>query len=222
MSEGIPQALLFDLDGTLVDTAPDFLAAINALRAEHNYPPCTLEDVRALCSYGALTMVSRALDIAIEHVDEPLRQHFLQLYTHQNGTEATLFHGTEALLERLEAMGVRWGIVTNKPEFLAIPLLAELLPQTPACLVCPDHVDTPKPAPDGLLLAASQLGLATETCVYIGDAVRDSEAAAAANMPFITAAWGYLDMADDPREWHSSGILASPDEILSLLDDALL
>ena len=153
------KAVVFDLDGTLLDTAPEFIEVVQALRAEHGLPPMDHNAIRAVVSDGARAMVSLALDLPQDHPDfEDRRQRFLEIYAQDIGRATRPYPGIETLVRDLESAGIRWGISTNKPSYLTEPLLQRLgMQPPPASVVCPDHVSQPKPHPEPLLLNCSQL-----------------------------------------------------------------
>lgn len=206
-------AVLFDLDGTLVDTAPALAAALNTLCQLKGQPPLAYEQIRPVVSRGGAALVALAFaDGRTSEQRETLRLEFLQLYAerlHRQPQESSLFTGMPALLDRIEKRGWRWGIVTNKPAWLTAPLLEALeLTERPGCLICGDQVSRPKPDPEALLLACQQLGCTPQRTVYIGDAERDIQAGRAAGLKTLVAAYGYLDADDDPAGWAADGIVA--------------
>lgn len=199
------RAVLFDLDGTLLDTAPDFVTVVNLLRAEHGREPLPAEPIRRTVSHGARALVRLAFGIRDEDPGfEPLRQRLLALYEAHLLVDTVPFPGITALLRELAAHGVRWGVVTNKPSYLAEPLLARARLEPPAdVLVCPDHVSRTKPDPEPLLLACARLGCAVTEAVYVGDHARDIEAGRNAGMSTIAATYGYLESDDVVSEWQA-------------------
>ena len=209
-------AVLFDLDGTLLDTAPDMAAAINALRVEQGLEPLPFATVRPFVSHGANALVR----LAFPEVPEPefgvLRERFLAIYRECLAAETTLFAGMEDLLGALEGARVPWGIVTNKPTWLTEPLLEALeLRARIGSLVCGDTFPERKPHPRPLLHAASELGIAPQSCVYVGDAERDIVAARAAGMFSLVARFGYIGPADDIHAWSADGHIDSPLDVLN-------
>lgn len=215
------ECVLFDLDGTLIDTAPDFIKVVNRLLEEHGKPSIPAHLIRQTVSDGARALVKLAFAIEEGHRDfRPLNQRLLDLYYQQlQTTEASLYPGIEQLLEKLEAAGIAWGIVTNKPEKYCVLLLEKLnLLDRCKALVCPDHVAERKPNPESILLACQQLGCSTERTVYIGDHIRDIQAAKNADVIAIAATYGYL--ADDTKveEWYADFVLQSSEQTESLLN----
>lgn len=215
--------VLFDLDGTLVDTAPDLGHAANRVRAELGLPALPLMQYRAVASAGARGLLRVALDLTPEHPDYPLRRDsFLAHYRANLARSSRLFPGLTQVLLALELAGRRWGVVTNKPSWLTEPLMRELaLADRAACTVSADQVPRPKPAPDSLLLALERLQLSAADCVYVGDDRRDIEAAQAAAMPCIAAGWGYLGEDTAITAWGADHLAATPSELAQLLSRPL-
>ncbi|NKF22677.1 phosphoglycolate phosphatase [Solimonas marina] len=214
-----PKVVLFDLDGTLVDTAPDLGHAANLIRAERGLPPLPLADYRPVASAGARGLLGKALGITMDDPEFPaLRAQFLDRYRDNLTRESRLFDGMEALLAAIGARGARWGIVTNKPSALTGPLLDGLqLTARSAVSISADEVARAKPAPDALLHACERLAVAGHDCWYVGDDKRDITAGRAAGMHTIAADWGYLG-ADEPiDEWGADRIAESPQQIADWL-----
>ncbi|MCZ7564808.1 MAG: phosphoglycolate phosphatase [Burkholderiales bacterium] len=213
------RAVLFDLDGTLADTAPDLTAALNALLGEHGRAPVPLERTRPLTSAGARGMLQAGFGIAPGSSEyEPLKARFLDLYGQSVCAQTRLFPGMDALLDALERRGLRWGVVTNKPERFTTPLLAALgVLHRAACVVSGDTTERPKPHPDPLLHAAGALALAPTACLYVGDDLRDVQAARAAGMPVVAAGYGYLGDGGECGSWQADGIIEHPLETLNFL-----
>ena len=210
-----PALALFDLDGTLLDSAPDFLATLNRMLAERGEPAMPLDALRPHVSKGARAMLAAGfprLDVATRDAMIPA---FLEVYQQELARHGAPFEGVEALLDAIEAVGCRWGIVTNKPEYLAVQLLPLLGWQRRcAVLVGGDTLPVRKPDPLPLLHAAMQLGLGAEDCVYVGDDERDILAARAAAMPSIAALWGYRLDDDDPATWQADVSAPTPRALL--------
>lgn len=212
-------AVLFDLDGTLLDTAPDMVGALNRLRLEEGREPLPFADVRAHVSHGAVRLVTVGFPGVTGEEFERLRQRFLALYAAHLAIDTCLFPGVAAVLSRLEADGVPWGVVTNKPGWLTDPLLERLqLAQRSCCVVSGDTVAERKPHPLPLLHAAACSGVAAERCVYVGDAERDIVAGRAAGMQTVVAAYGYVGVDDVPANWNAHGIVQRPEELLDWVD----
>ncbi|MCE8031705.1 MAG: HAD-IA family hydrolase [Halomonas sp.] len=196
-----PRALLFDLDGTLVDTAPDLARATNALRAHHGLEPLPYSVIRAQVSNGGSALVALALGLDKAHRDhDAARQFLLDAYGQAVAEESCLFPHLDRLLESWEDRGLPWGIVTNKPRAYAAPLV-EALGLAPGALLCADDLPQRKPAPEPLWAAAERLDVPASQCWYIGDHLRDMQAARAAGMVAVAVGYGYIEEGDDYREW---------------------
>ncbi|MBZ0330372.1 HAD-IA family hydrolase [Halomonas sp. ANAO-440] len=197
----LPDALLFDLDGTLIDTAPDLARATNALRAHHGLAPLPYPVIRAQVSNGgsALVMLALGLEKAHDGHDEA-RSFLLESYGQAVAEESRVFPPLDRLLASWESMRWPWGIVTNKPRAYAAPLI-DALGLMPGALLCADDLPVKKPSPEPLWAAAEALGVAPERCWYIGDHLRDMQAARAAGMPAIAVGYGYIEEGDDYRDW---------------------
>ncbi len=213
------RAVLFDLDGTLVDTAPDLGYALNLQRGVHGLPPLPDEVIRPQASHGARGLLMLGFGINPEDSGfNPMRQEFLQLYADNLCKHSRLFDGMAELLAELEARKMPWGVVTNKPARFTEPLLSLLdLAERTACIVSGDTCPEPKPHPGPLLHACSLLNIPAEQCLYVGDAERDVEAARNAGMPCVIAHYGYLGENDDPQSWGAAGFIQQPQELLKFL-----
>ena len=213
-----PRAVLFDLDGTLVDTAPDLGHAANAVRADEGLPPLPLADYRPVASAGARGLLKVAFGIDPEHpAYAGRRDKFLRHYRTGLSRDSRLFDGMDAALAAFERAGIRWGVVTNKPQWLTEPLLDALgLAARSAVTIGIVEGLQPKPAPDGLLRACATLGLDAGECVYVGDDLRDVTAARAAGMPVLAAGWGYVGWGEPIATWQADAILQSPGDLLRL------
>jgi phosphoglycolate phosphatase len=212
-------AILFDLDGTLLDTAPDMVGALNRLRIEEGREPLPFDAVRGCVSHGALRLTRVGFPEADGEEFERLRLRFLRVYADNLARETQLFPGLEAVLQRFEAEGLPWGVVTNKPAWLTDPLLEQLgLARRACCIVSGDTVAERKPHPLPLLHAAATTGVDPRCCVYFGDAERDIIAGRAAGMQTVVAAYGYLGVDDDPAAWGPHGIIERPEQVLDWLD----
>lgn len=213
------KAVLFDLDGTLIDTAPDFVSVLNRLLAEDGRPTLSEALIRSEVSNGARAMVRLGFGIGPGEpgFDDQLKR-FLDRYADHLAEDTCLFSGMDQVLAQLEAQHMPWGIVTNKPERFTTPVLAGLgLAERTGPVICPDHVRERKPDPEGLLLAAAQLGLAPQHCVYVGDHLRDIEAGRRAGMVTVGARYGYISADDDPQHWHADHYIDTPEQLLALL-----
>lgn len=209
------EAVLFDLDGTLADTAPDMARTVNLMRASRGLQPVALEAVRPHVSNGARGMIGAAFGIGTAHPDFPtMRQEFLDLYGDNLCIDTRLFPGMDELLASLEARRIAWGVVTNKFERFARPLIEGLgLGSRAAVVVGGDTCPRPKPFPDPLLFAAAVMGVAPMRTLYVGDDERDVQAARAAGMPVIVAGYGYLGDGLPASMWGADSIVASVEEI---------
>ena len=205
MSEsGFPQAALFDLDGTLLDSAPDMLATVNAMLAARERAPVRLDALRPVVSKGSRAMLSVAFPELGQAERDALVPEFLARYEALIGQHARLFDGVAGMLDALDAAGCVWGVVTNKPEYLARLIVPQYgWQQRCAVLVGGDTLAERKPHPLPLLHAAQLIGIAAEDCVYVGDDERDIIAARAAGMPSVAALWGYRLHSDDPLAWQA-------------------
>lgn len=211
------QAVFFDLDGTLVDSAPDMVVAMRRLRMEQGESPVGAEAIGAVVSKGGRAMLRRGFPGADEARIQTLLPRFLELYAQAIAAHSTLFPGIDDVLAALESRGVRWGIVTNKPGGLARALLAALtLDARCAALVCGDCLPQRKPDPAPVLHACELVGVDPAQCVYVGDDARDIEAGRAAGMRTFAAAWGYLD-GEDAHAWGADAVIASPAALLRAL-----
>ncbi|HET8897331.1 MAG TPA: phosphoglycolate phosphatase [Rhodanobacteraceae bacterium] len=201
-----PQLVLFDLDGTLVDSAPDMYAALLALCAEHGGKAADFSAVRELVSRGAMAVLRSSFPGRDDAALRELVPRYLAIYAERLAAESGLFEGIGELLDRLEARAIAWGIVTNKPGFLAEPLLVQLgLRPRLASLVAGDTLPQRKPDPAPLLHACREAGIAPADTIYVGDDLRDVEAARNAGMRVIAVAWGYLN-GSDPCDWQADAV----------------
>jgi phosphoglycolate phosphatase len=212
------RAVLFDLDGTLIDSAPDLGGAGNDLRAERGLAPLDLAAFRPMCGAGARGMLQVALGIGPEHAEfEPLRERYLTIYQARMTRDTRVFAEAARLIDALDAAGRPWGIVTNKASRFAVPVVEALgLSARAGVLVCGDTTPRAKPHPDPLLEAARRLGHAPADCVYVGDDLRDVQAGHAAGMATVAAAWGYLGAGESVEAWGADHLIFSPAELLNL------
>ena len=208
--------ILFDLDGTLADTAPDLHHALNDVLAEQGLPPLPLRQVRPAASHGAIAMLRLAFPAATEEILLPLRNRFIDHYRANLDRHTVLFPGTLNLLAGLEARGIIWGIVTNKFTDLTEPLLQTLgLLRRAACVVSGDTTAHAKPHPAPLLHACELLGCEPADAIYVGDSSRDVEAARRAGMRVVIAGYGYMDGADSAKQWAADFIISQPTDLLA-------
>jgi phosphoglycolate phosphatase len=207
--------VLFDLDGTLLDSAPDMLATANRMRAARGLAPMAMSELRPHVSRGSRAMLEAGFPGHDPRQRDAMVAEFLDLYLQELGRHSVLFPSVEETLEALDDDGVKWGIVTNKPEYLA----REILPQHGwqlrcAVLIGGDTLPQRKPHPLPLQTAAQQMGFVPAQCVYVGDDARDIEAARAAGMPSIAALWGYRQESENPSEWGADVLLEDPARML--------
>lgn len=213
------RAVLFDLDGTLADTAADLGAAINRMRVGRGLAPLADESLRPYASHGARGLLGRGFQVTPEMPEfGALRDEFLDHYATALCVRTTLFPGVEALLDAIERRGLRWGIVTNKIERFTLPILEALaLRPRAGCIVSGDTAARAKPHPDPLYAAARRLGLEPACCIYVGDAARDVEAGVAAGMRTVVARYGYISDEEQPDTWLADAQILSPLDLLPLL-----
>ncbi len=216
--------VLFDLDGTLVDTAHDLGLALNVQLARYGKPALTHDEVWPIASHGSQGLL--AIGFGITPADknfEAMKTEYLDLYESVFTNNPSFLPGIAELLNQLELAGIKWGIVTNKPRRFSVDLTksvkmgASNLYEQAACLVCGDDASQPKPAPDTLLMACEETNTIPSNCVYVGDAERDVQAGKAAGMKTIVALFGYIADSDKPAEWGADAMINKPSELLSLL-----
>lgn len=213
------RTVLFDLDGTLADTAPDLADALNMVREEHGLNPMSFDVIRPIVSHGANALIYLGFELAPgdEGFDE-IREQLLDFYLDNIANKTRLFPGMEQVLDKIESNGLNWGVVTNKPSWLTEPLLRELdLHQRAACIVSGDTTSKRKPDPEPMLFACQMAGSRSHECLYIGDAERDIEAGRRAGMKTLTALFGYIGDHDQPDQWGADGMINQPAEILNWL-----
>ncbi|WP_028469732.1 HAD family hydrolase [Neptunomonas japonica] len=215
-----PEAVLFDLDGTLLDTAPDFHWVINQLLTKNNLPEQPYVELRKHVSNGANAMLKAAFRLSDDDSKLPrLNQQMLSLYAQHLASDSKLFPGIELLLATLEEKQIPWGIVTNKPERFTTPILDTLkLSIRSASTICPDHVTKTKPDPEPLFLACQQIQAAPQNCIYIGDHIRDIDAGNRADMFTIGALYGYINESENSDSWNANAYVKHADQILSVID----
>ncbi|CDH44771.1 HAD family hydrolase [Candidatus Contendibacter odensensis] len=214
-----PSGVLFDLDGTLLDTAPDLAAALNRLRCAHGESELPLEAIRPTISQGSPGMLNLGFGRTLDDPLYPaLNQRFLDLYREFIAVETVLFPGMGEVLAYLEANCIRWGVVTNKPGWLTEPLMKALnLWSRAACVVSGDTLSKRKPDPEPLWYACEQMGVAPGQSLYVGDAERDMQAGKQAGMIALVAGFGYLGTEDRPEEWGADGFLEQPADLFGWL-----
>jgi N-acetyl-D-muramate 6-phosphate phosphatase len=213
------RGVLFDLDGTLADTAPDLGYALNQQRLARGMSELPVEAVRSEASSGARGLLKIGFGMEPGQSGyETLRDEFLDIYEENLARNTRLFPGVAALLDQIERRGMRWGIVTNKAERFTFPLLRALaLIERAACVICGDTTPNPKPHPAPLLLAANRIGIPASQFIYVGDDVRDVQAGHAAGMPVVVARYGYLGNGTPPEQWGADGFVDSPTDLLEVL-----
>lgn len=216
-------AVLFDLDGTLIDTAPDMAAALNKLLTQHSQTTLPFEQLRDVVSKGSIALVKQGFGSDIDDAQlQILQQQFLTLYSEAVCVNSVLFAGMDALLNQLERATIPWGIVTNKPRWLAEPLLQQLqLWQRLACIVCGDDLARRKPHPDPLLEACKQINCDPGQALYVGDDQRDIDAGRAAGLPTLVALYGYIGAQESPQLWGADAMINSVDELQRWLDQRI-
>ncbi|WP_454254968.1 N-acetylmuramic acid 6-phosphate phosphatase MupP [Pseudomonas sp. Marseille-Q8238] len=217
------RAVLFDMDGTLLDTAPDFIAVCQAMRLDRGLEPLDNTLIRDQISGGARAMVAAtfAIDPQAEGF-EALRQEFLERYQSHCAVFSKLFDGMPALLEDIEQAKLLWGVATNKPVCFAEPIMQQLgLATRSAVLVCPDHVSRSKPDPEMLLLACEKLGIQPGEALFVGDDLRDIESGRAAGCKTAAVTYGYIHPDDNPRHWGADVVVDHPQDLRAVLDRAL-
>ncbi len=215
-----PRAVLFDLDGTLADTAPDLAAAVNKLRTDRGLAPAPYEQLRPLASAGARGLIGVAFGLTpTDEGYEALRTEFLSNYAASIAEGTTLFDGVDTLLKKIESLRIQWGVVTNKPARYTDALLPLIGLQHAACSISGDTTAHAKPHPEPLLEAARRLRVSPEACWYVGDDLRDIQAGNAAGMVTIAAGWGYCGHSE-PQHWQADCIANQPSALLALLTQA--
>ncbi|MGD8514458.1 MAG: HAD-IA family hydrolase [Granulosicoccaceae bacterium] len=214
------RTVLFDLDGTLLDTAPDLAEALNFVRLKHGLDALSHDIIRPHVSHGAAALIKFGFSLdeqAPEYAS--LYQELLDYYAQNLACHTRPFPGIHEVLQTIEGAGLNWGVVTNKPERFTLPLLAELgLAERAACIICGDTLEQKKPHPEPLLYACKQAGSHYRECVYIGDAQRDIEAGHNAGMHTLVAMFGYLGEYDRPEQWGAEGLVHAVADIIPALE----
>jgi phosphoglycolate phosphatase len=215
------KSILFDLDGTLADTAPDLSNALNAVRLSYKLPKLPIETIRPTVSQGAGVMIKVVFGIDEDDPEfDVIREKFLNIYSDNIAEETNLFKGIEGVLKKLEDDKKIWGIVTNKSSWLTIPLLKALsLDKRSACIVCGDTTGYTKPHPAPIIHACKQLKCDPVSTLFIGDAERDIKAGIEAGTKTAVALYGYINETDNPENWGADRMIKSPDEIHKILDE---
>lgn len=213
------KAVLFDLDGTFADTAPDLAAALNHTRAMRDLAPLPLATLRPQASHGSRGLIKTGFGIDPDHPDYvALRDIFLDYYANNICVHSQLFGNMAKLIDTLEQRGIKWGIVTNKPHRYTVPLMQALgYAERAACLVSGDTYAHAKPHPEPLLKASQIIGVAAAECLYVGDDLRDMQAANSAGMRGIIANYGYVSHDASVENWNAHGSINKPMELLGLI-----
>lgn len=213
------KGVLFDLDGTLLDTAPDMIHALNLVLSKYDFPAVDLGAARSSVSYGAVALLEFGFGAEWRKFDEGrLRQEYLQTYADNIYKDTSIFSGFKELQDTLHQNNITWGIVTNKPAYLTVSLIEKITGlEESQCLIAADTMPTRKPHASPLLLGAAYLGVAPKHCAYIGDCVRDIQAANYANMFSVAAAYGYIREDDNHKNWGADAHIDSLPELIELL-----
>ncbi|HRX72167.1 MAG TPA: HAD-IA family hydrolase [Candidatus Competibacteraceae bacterium] len=216
MGEQSPACVLFDLDGALLDTAPDLAAALWRLCRERGVPEPAFSTIRSTVSHGSPGMLKACFGLGIDDsLYAEYNQRFLEFYSQAIAVDTTPFPGMEEVLAHLEASSIPWGIVTNKPGWLTEPLVKALgLWSRAACVVSGDTLDKRKPDPEPLWHACDQIGVTPNRSLYVGDAERDIQAGKRAGLLALVAGFGYLSIEDRPEEWGADGFLEQPLDLM--------
>ena len=217
-----PTVVLFDLDGTLLDTAPDFVACLNAQRRQKGLPELPPANIRRAVSSGARAMVKLGFDLEPGHAEyDRTHAEFLDRYEEHLAVDSCLFPGMDAVLDWLETRAIPWGIVTNKPVRFTEPLVEQLgLGHRCSVVVCPDHVTQRKPHPESLLLAGQRLGVDIRRGVYVGDHLRDIQAGQEAGMLTVAARYGYIEEPEKLAQWNADLVIDDAWGLLKWLEGA--
>ena len=217
------KAVFFDLDGTLLDTAPDLVKALNRTLNANNKASLPFDVARDAVSDGANAMLEMGFDIPRNSQDIlPLRQQMLDFYLEDLSGDTHPFSGITTLIQKLANQNIIWGIATNKPWTYTEPLMKRFtFASDPICTLCPDHVENRKPAPDSLYLACEYARCSIDEAIYIGDHHRDILCGQNAGMKTIAATYGYIDKGDDPKNWNADYSVNSAEEIWPILQPLL-
>ncbi len=208
--------VLFDLDGTLVDTAPDLIACLNKALKKHGFDEVSGDQLKPFISYGAVAMINQSVNGINEQVQNKILESMLEYYQNNIAEHSNFFSGITDTLNTIESLGLKWGIVTNKRERFTNPLVAALkMTDRAACIVSGDTTANSKPHPEPMLTACAQANVKPEECVYIGDALHDIDAGKNANMKTLAALYGYLKPDDNPDTWGADALIESPEQLTS-------
>jgi len=209
----------FDLDGTLVDTAPDLAYALNQVMEQEGRVPLPYASIREVASHGSAGLLGLGFGITTDNPEfASLQKRFVQIYQDNLTRESRLFEGMQKVIDKIDETGIKWGVITNKPQFLTEPLMTGLnLKQRAACIVSGDTTDQSKPHPAPMLHACKLVNVQPAQCVYIGDAERDIVAGRNVEMHTIAACYGYLSDDDRPENWQADAMINQPEELLQWL-----
>jgi len=215
--------VLFDLDGTLVDTAPDLIACVNKAFVLHGFSEMPPETIKPYISFGAAAMIKHSLGTSVGDTEQAdILETMLDCYQNNIAKHSVFFDGIPETLAFIEAQGLKWGVVTNKRERFTGPLMAALaLSERAACIISGDTTANPKPHPEPMLAACKQAGVSPAECVYIGDASHDITAGKSAQMKTLAAVYGYLKPTDTPESWGADGLISSAKQLPSWISEAL-
>jgi len=222
MSDFKLDCVLFDLDGTLVDTAPDLIACLNQALSFKGYANVSDTEIKPLISLGAMAMVKHAASNADETQQNQVLDLMLECYQNNIAQHSRFFSGISETLEIIESAGLKWGVVTNKRERFTLPLMQALnLNRRAACVISGDTTTNSKPHPEPMLAACKQASVKPENCVYIGDASHDIAAGKNANMKTLAAVYGYLKEGDQPEEWGADALIENPQQLQQWIQASL-
>jgi len=215
--------VLFDLDGTLVDTAPDLILCLNKALSSHGLTTVTTETIKPSISFGAVAMINESLSQSVsEALREDILETMLDLYQDNIAEHTVFFKGMSDTLDAIEAQGLKWGVVTNKRERFTNPLMDALkLTDRAACIISGDTTANPKPHVEPMLAACKQAAVKPQECVYIGDASHDITAGKNAQMKTLAALYGYLKPGDSPETWGADALIESPEQLATWIASAL-
>lgn len=214
--------VLFDLDGTLVDTAPDLIASLNKTLVAFGFSAVAAASVKPYISYGALAMIQHAAAVADEAISQQMLAYMLDTYQHNVAEHSRFFDGIGDTLETIEASGLKWGVITNKKTRFTMPLMDALqLTSRAACIICGDTTANSKPHPEPMFAGCQQAGVLAENCVYIGDALHDITAGKSAGMKTLVALYGYLKIDDQPLSWDADALIEHPQHLTQWIQNFL-
>jgi len=214
--------VLFDLDGTLVDTAPDLIESLNQALLAHGFMVINSAAVKPFISHGAMAMINHAVGNAPDDIKQRLLIFMLNRYQQNIATHSRFYEGITEALTEIEAMGLKWGVVTNKRERFTLPLMAALnLSERASCIISGDTTANSKPHPEPMLAACKQAGVLPEHCVFMGDAVHDITAGKNANMKTLAALYGYIPAGEQPKNWGADALIEHPQQLLPWIHTSL-